>query len=113
MTDAVIDDKVFTEIAELMEDSLGEFIETYLENSPKLITNMRNALNEADTEKIMVNAHQLKGGSGSMGAMQVFAITKQLEADAKDQKTDDLQRLFNELEAAYKQVELKLKTHLS
>jgi len=112
MTEAVIDDKVFTEIAELMEDSLGEFIATYLENSPKLINNMRNGLTEADPDKVMVNAHQLKGGSGSIGAMQVFAIAKQLEASAKDREIARLQPLFDELEAAYKQVELKLKIHL-
>ncbi|VAW57753.1 hypothetical protein MNBD_GAMMA07-2231 [hydrothermal vent metagenome] len=109
---SVIDAKVFDEIAELMEDSLGLFIETFLENSPKLIQNIRTALTEDDYEKVMVNAHQLKGGSGSIGVMQVFALAKQMEEDVKQNKHDQLKSAFTALEDAYVQAEVALRAHL-
>ncbi len=109
MTDAVIDTQVFDEIAQLMDDSLGLFIETYLENSPKLLANMSVGLNEGDAEKVMVNAHQLKGGSGSIGAMQVFNFAKQMEEKAKGGMHDDLHGLFTALEVAFTLVDAELK----
>ncbi len=109
MIDVVIDSRVFDEIAELMDDSLGLFIDTYLENSPKLLASISSALSEGDSEKVMANAHQLKGGSGSIGAMQVFNIAKQMEEKAKDGMLDDLASEFITLKAAFVEVEKELR----
>ena len=112
MTQPVIDLDVFNEISELMGDSLDEFIETYLENSPKLLNEISTALITADLDTIFLNAHQLKGGSGSIGAMQVFEIAKQLENDARQGKADNLMVIFVSLQSAFAPVVTELKTHL-
>ena len=112
MAESVIDKLVFNEIAELMGDSLGEFIETYLENSPKLIEGIGVALPTGDTDTVIHNAHQLKGGSGSIGAMQVFQYSKQLEDESKDGQLEKLPDMFSGLKSAYEQAEAELRTHL-
>lgn len=113
MSEPVIDPIVFSEMQELMEDALEEFIVTYLENSPKLLQEIAKSLPTAELEPIYHNAHQLKGGSGSIGAMQVFQIAKQLEEKARDGQKDDLESLYTELQAAYDRVETELRTHIS
>lgn len=112
MADSVLDVLVFGEISDLMGDALGSFIETYLDNSPKLLTGMRNAIPAGDIDAVVHNAHQLKGGSGSIGAMEVFRLAKQLEEEAREGTTDNFAALFLELEAAYAELEKELKTYL-
>lgn len=112
MTEPVIDKLVFDEIADLMGDSLGEFIETYLENSPKLIEGINTALPAGDTDTLVHNAHQLKGGSGSIGAMQVFQCAKRLEEEARDSNADELAGVLANLNDAYALAEAELRSHL-
>lgn len=112
MTDAVIDTLVFNEIADLMGDSINEFIEIYLDNSPKLLKGIGIAVPAGDLEGVISNAHQLKGGSGSIGAMQVFQYAKQLEDDARAGESGNLNSAFTHLQTAYEQVEAELKARL-
>jgi len=112
MTEAVIDEAVFNEVASLMGDALGSFIETYLDNSPKLLAIMKEAIPADDLDAVVHNAHQLKGGSGSIGAMQIFRLANQLEEEARDAKKDNLGHVFAELEVAYEVLEEELKTRL-
>ena len=113
MSDPVIDPVVFSEMQELMEEALEEFIVTYLENSPKLLQEIARSLPAAELESIYHNAHQLKGGSGSIGAMQVFQIAKQLEEKARAGQKDGLDGLYSELQAAYDRVESELRAHIT
>ena len=113
MNVAVIDPIVFREISDLMEDSLPVFIETYLDNTLKLLDKLKQAVPLGDKDAVYQNAHQLKGGSGSIGAMQVFQIAKQMEEVAKNGAEEaQLSTLFTELQNAYVAVEAELKAHL-
>lgn len=112
MTEVVIDRVVFDEIAELMGDSLSSFIETYLDNTPKLLKGLETALPTGDMDAAIYNAHQLKGGSGSIGAMDVFQLAKRIEDEARAGEADGLDKLLVELKRAYALVVTELKTHL-
>lgn len=112
MTEPVIDQEVFNEMKELMEDAMGEFIETYLDNSPKLLESISQSLPSEDLDHIFHNAHQLKGGSGSIGAMQVFQIAMQMEEKARGGEKDGLEDLFIDLQKAYEQAASELRSHL-
>jgi len=112
MTKPVIDELVFSEIQDLMGDALGSLIKTYFDNSPKLIAAIAQAIPAGDMEAVAHNAHQLKGGSGNIGAMQVFNLSMQLENDAREGQVENLAAAFFELEAAYVRVEEALKAHL-
>ena len=110
MTGPAIDLTVFNEIRNLMEDSMGEFIHTYLSNSPKLITGMEQGLANTDAEAIYHNAHQLKGGSGSIGAMKLADIAMEIEKIGRAGSTEGLASLLADLGAEFQRVEQELKT---
>ncbi len=110
MSEPAIDPVVFNEMQELMEEALGEFIATYLENSPKLLNVISQSLPAMELENIYHNAHQLKGGSGSIGAMKVFHLAKEMEERARGGNSDGLDSLFTELSSAYEQAEAELRS---
>ena len=112
MNDQVLDPAVFAEISELMDDALGEFIATYLGNSPKLIQQIDAGLSAADTDAICHSAHQLKGGSGSIGAMQLFELAQQIEKTSRSGSTDGIDTLLSDLKAEFERVEAALKQHI-
>lgn len=108
MTDSVLDPRVFTDLRELMGDDLGEFIITYLGNSPQLIHKMEQALNNKDTEALFHAAHQLKGGSGSIGALKLADLALQIEKIGKSGSIDGISSLLQQLQAEYAQLEREL-----
>ena len=113
MSATAIDPIIFSEISSLMEDSLPIFIETYIENTHKLLDELEQAILAENSDSIFHNAHQLKGGSGSIGAMQVFQIAKQMEDIIKgDNGDDEMGSLFVELKSAYAAAEAELKALL-
>lgn len=111
MTDQTLDPNVFNELRELMDDALRPFISTYLDNSPKLITNMEQGLADGDADTIKHNAHQLKGGSGSIGALPLFELAKQIEALSGSGSTDGVEVLLRQLKEEYARVESALKPY--
>lgn len=114
MSGSVIDVKVFNEVRDLMGDALPEFIDAYLGNSPGLLGKINAALQAADLHNVYLNAHQLKGGSGSIGAMQVYQLAQQLEQQARDGDAElaTLQAVYQQLQAAYDSAAAELSVHL-
>ena len=112
MNEQIIDPVVFEEMRELLDDALSAFIETYLDNSNKLLENINLALADGDLESLYNNAHQLKGGSGSIGAMQVFQLSKEIEEKSRGGEADGLDGLVDELHSSYAQAAAELKQHL-
>lgn len=113
MNDSVIDAAVFEEVRDLMDDALPEFIATYLDNSPKLLDALAIALKSGDMNGVFHNAHQLKGGSGSIGAMKVYQLAADIEACSREAaEMSELERLHSELEEAYNLAASELKVYL-
>lgn len=114
MSDSVIDMKVFNEVCDLMGDALPEFLESYLGNSPCLLENIDTAMQTADLHNVYLNAHQLKGGSGSIGAMQVYQLAMQLEQQARGGEAGiaSLQPIYQQLQQAYDSAAAELSAHL-
>ena len=113
MSSVAIDPVIFSEISTLMEDSLPIFIETYIENTHKLLEQLEQAIPAGDSEDIFQNIHQLKGGSGSIGAMQMFQLARQMEDVIKGGSGGvQLSTLLDELKTAYVAAETELKALL-
>ena len=95
-----------------MDDSLHDFIDTYLENSPLLIDEMEQGLISNDTQAIFHSAHQLKGGSGSIGAMKLTEITLNIEQICKKDSTDGIKPLLLQLKEEFSELKKALKSEL-
>jgi HPt (histidine-containing phosphotransfer) domain-containing protein len=108
MTQSVLDPAVFGEMRELMGDVLGEFVATYLDNTLQLISKIEAGLANNAAQDIYQCAHQLKGGSGSIGAQQLAAIALEIEKIGKAGSCDGVAPLLTQLKAAYALVEAEL-----
>jgi len=109
MNDSVIDADIFNEVRELMEEDMGNFIETFVGNSPKMIQQITEGLDTGDIESVYLSAHQLKGGSGSIGAMKLSDLAFQIEKAGKAGETDIIPELVKQLREEYQVVEAELK----
>jgi len=95
-----------------MEDALEEFVTTYLENSPLLIEKIQQGLGSQNAEDIFHAAHQLKGGSGSIGAVKLTEITKTIEQIARGGSTEGIEPLLVELTLEFELLEKALKAEI-
>jgi len=96
-----------------MDDAMGEFLGTFMDNSPKLIQKMEAALTSGDTDALFHGAHQLKGGSGSLGALQLADLSGQIEQLSKDGSMAGVTDLLMQLKTEYEQLTDVLKTYIS
>lgn len=99
-----VDPQTYAELQELMEDSLQDFIDTYLENTPLLIEKIVVGLAAEDPQAVFHSAHQLKGGSGSMGAVQLAEYAYQIEQLGKSGSIDGVAELLAKLQAEFQAV---------
>lgn len=94
-----------------MDDAMGSFIATYLSNSPKLISEMEQGLAAGDCAAIQHSAHQLKGGSGSIGALGLSGLAQQIELIAREGGVDGISPLLDQLKREFSRVEEELRPH--
>ena len=112
MSKPALDPIIFAEMRDLMDDTLAEFIDTYLDNSPKLIHLIDKGLQTNDANLIFHNAHQLKGGSGSIGALKLAELALGIEQIGKAGSTEGVTALFEQLKEEFGRVEGELKAEL-
>jgi HPt (histidine-containing phosphotransfer) domain-containing protein len=112
MSEQALDPTIFAEMRELMEDALAEFINTYLDNSPKLIQKIGEGLQTNNAELVFHNAHQLKGGSGSIGALDLAKLSLSIEQIGKSGSIEGVADLLDELKVEFSRVEDELKAEL-
>jgi HPt (histidine-containing phosphotransfer) domain-containing protein len=111
MSDSALNAQIFTEMRELMDDALGEFITTYLTNSPLLIQKIKKGLDDNDAEAIFHAAHQLKGGSGSIGALKLADIAVTIEKIGRGGSTQGIAELLQQLQTEYTRLERELSAY--
>jgi HPt (histidine-containing phosphotransfer) domain-containing protein len=60
-----------------------ELLDSYLEDSPKQLENLRQAVDNQDAQRVQFGAHTLKSGSATFGAMRLANLCQELEEQAK------------------------------
>ena len=91
-------------------DFVRELIDTYLDDSPRLLAEMRQGLAENQPGTVQRAAHSLKSNSASLGAHGLSAHAKELELAAKANDLSKAPAKIDQLAALYAQVESDLKT---
>ena len=80
MSSAAIDPHTFDELqANAGADFVAELVDTFAEEAPPLIEEMRAALAAGAAERFRRAAHSLKSNSNTFGAMQLGAMARDLE----------------------------------
>ena len=77
---------------------LRKLITIFLKDSPRMIKEIRKAVDSRNEEAIAAASHALKGASGNFGPNSVFNIAKQLEQVGKTGRMDEAPAVFKKLE---------------
>ena len=89
-------------------DFIGELIETFLEDAPKLIEQLRTSLAARDAETFRRAAHSLKSNAASFGAGELSLLAQRLEMLGRQNKLpetgDPLQAVIEAYESAAEQL---------
>ena len=107
---SVIDKATFEELKEMSgEDFINELIDTFLEDAPKLIDEIKAAhtTNNADTFRRV--AHSMKSNAATFGASQLSALAKELETLGKENKLNETGDRLKVLEEAFVSVRDELR----
>jgi HPt (histidine-containing phosphotransfer) domain-containing protein len=80
----VIDQARMRDLMEGLGDGLQDVIESYLEDAPRQIQEMRVALEHGDPDDVQRVAHTLKSSSGIFGAHRMVALCQALEIACRE-----------------------------
>jgi signal transduction histidine kinase/DNA-binding response OmpR family regulator len=107
---AVLDPAALEQLREVMggEAGLTELIDSFLEDAPQLLADLRQALEQGDTAGVRRAAHTLKSNGADFGAMTFSALCKELEALGKAGTLDGAAALGVQAEAEYEKVKVAL-----
>ncbi|MCI0700434.1 MAG: response regulator [Planctomycetia bacterium] len=87
---------------------LGELIELFLDESPKLMGAIRTAVAAKDGERLRVSAHTLKGSVGVFAATPAHDAAARLEALSRDQNWVEVEPALSKLEVAIRDLQIAL-----
>jgi len=82
---SVIDISTFEALKESMgADFIGEIVQTYIEETPKLIAQLQEALAKQDCDGFRRAAHSIKSTSNSLGALKFGELARELEMTGRE-----------------------------
>ncbi len=106
----VIDQTTFEELKQMSgEDFINELIDTFLEDAPKMIEEIKSALNANNADSFRRAAHSMKSNALTFGATQLAGLAKELEMLGKENRLSDSGDKLKALEEAYASVREELK----
>jgi HPt (histidine-containing phosphotransfer) domain-containing protein len=107
---AVIDATIFAELKEAMgADFIGELIDTYCEETPRLVADLQQALAQGNADLFRRSAHSIKSSSASFGALEFAAQARELEMIGKAGDLSNAASQAAHLGDEYQQVEHALR----
>ena len=91
------------------EDFIGELIDTFLEDAPRLVDEMKSALTADDADTFRRAAHSLKSNSATFGANHLAELARELEMLGKEHRLAEAQSRLLPLEEALRLASTELK----
>lgn len=80
MTDGLIDHSTFTELQQTVgAEFVGELVDTFLEEAPQMLVELRSALAAREAEPFRRAAHSLKTNANTFGAQALGVQARALE----------------------------------
>ncbi len=105
----VIDKTIFDELKEMSgDDFINELIDTFLEDAPKMIAEIKSAYASGNVNSFRRAAHSMKSNAATFGASQLAVLAKELEMLGKENKLHETGDRLKALEEAYEAVRIEL-----
>ena len=92
------------------KEFMAEIIDTFLEDAPDLVANMRKGVDQGNAADLRLAAHSLKSNSADFGAETLRELCKQAELLGKMGELDGADNLVSRAASEYAAVETALKT---
>ena len=106
----VIDRTTFEELKQMSgDDFINELIDTFLDDAPKMIAEIKSGLATNNADIFRRAAHSMKSNAATFGASQLAALAKELEMLGKENKLSETGDRLKALEEAYESVRDELK----
>ena len=108
MAEPLIDLAIFKELQDTAgADFVGELVDTFLEEAPLMLDELRSAHAARDADRYRRSAHSLKSNSLTFGALGLGAMARELElagpgAPASDAAVESLAQEYARVAAALK-----------
>jgi HPt (histidine-containing phosphotransfer) domain-containing protein len=110
MPNSEIDLATFEELKQMSgEDFIKELLDTFLDDAPKLIEQLKSAVAAKDVDSFRRAAHSLKSNAATFGAQRLSDLAKQLEMLAKENNLAETGDGLKALEQAYRAAAAELK----
>lgn len=81
-----LDMTVVADLQEVMGSDYQSLVRIYLEDSPKLISQIQTALTHRDCQALVAPAHTLKSSSANLGAIALSEMAKTIEKNARTEE---------------------------
>ena len=82
----VIDPEVLEDLRELLGDEVDRLIDVFLEDTPRLLASLENAVDGPDYAALREAAHSLKSSAANLGAMSLSAAARRIESGARERE---------------------------
>jgi len=89
-------------------DFLVELIDVYLADTPNRLALLRRAIESGDAETCVREAHTLKSSSANLGALELSASAKEIEAAGRAGRTATLAEEIERFESQFAAVKAAL-----
>ncbi len=86
-------------------DMLSQIIQIYLNDAPKLLRQLNEAIISGDAPGVQRAAHSLKSSSANLGALQLSDFCKTLESSGREAALEEAPQLFAQIEVEFVRVE--------
>jgi CheY-like chemotaxis protein len=83
---------------------VNKIVDAYLNGSQALVNQLREALSSNDLKILQQNAHSLKSSSANVGAMQLSAMSLELEIKCKQKHLGNISELVAAIEMEFPRV---------
>jgi len=90
-------------------DFIDELVDTFLEDAPKLMADMRSALLAGNSEAFRRAAHSLKSNGATFGAQRLADLSRQLEILGRENRLGEGGDLLTTLERTFGVVSAELR----
>jgi len=98
---------------ELPADFLGRLVETFADQTPGLITDVRRAADDEDAASLHRAAHKLKGSCANLGAVELGGLCADLEARGLTGTLTGADVIVSRLSAVFEQTDTALRAELA
>ena len=106
--------KALEEIQEFMGEEIYQLLEMFEQETPKILSSIREGLKNKDHEEVQKKAHMLKSTSANIGANGLSFFSRKMEVAATEkQAISALVTIFTKLSKAYAITKKEIEKYLS